>query len=76
MNVLLILPILIPLLTGATGLLLWRFPHTARMVSVVGALALLGAAIALISVVWSEGIQVVQAGNWPAPFGITLVDVP
>ena len=73
MNVLLILPILIPLLTGAIGMLLWRFPHTARLVSVVGALSLLGAAITLLAVVWSEGIQVVQAGNWPAPFGITLV---
>jgi multicomponent Na+:H+ antiporter subunit D len=73
MNILMVLPILIPLLTGATGMLAWRYQRLQRMISVVGAAALLVAAIVLLSEVWSNGIQVMQGGNWPAPFGITLV---
>ena len=73
MNILMVLPILIPLLTGATGMLAWRYQRLQRMISVIGATALLIAAIVLLSEVWSNGIQVMQGGNWPAPFGITLV---
>ena len=73
MNILMVLPILIPLLTGATGMLAWRYQRLQRMISVIGAAALLIAAIVLLSEVWSNGIQVMQGGNWPAPFGITLV---
>jgi multicomponent Na+:H+ antiporter subunit D len=39
----------------------------------VGAAGLLGAALGLLVSVAQSGIQVVQLGNWPAPFGITLV---
>lgn len=35
--------------------------------------ALLGVGIALLVVVRREGIQVVQIGDWPAPYGITLI---
>jgi multicomponent Na+:H+ antiporter subunit D len=73
MNILMVLPILIPLLTGATGMLAWRYQRLQRMISVIGATASLVAAIVLLSEVWSNGIQVMQGGNWPAPFGITLV---
>jgi multicomponent Na+:H+ antiporter subunit D len=34
---------------------------------------LLGAALALLAHVWEDGIQATQIGNWPAPYGITLV---
>lgn len=73
MNTLMILPILVPLLTGALGLLAWRYPRIQRMISVLGAGALLTVGIVLLSTVWSDGIQVMQGGNWPAPYGITLV---
>jgi multicomponent Na+:H+ antiporter subunit D len=40
---------------------------------VTGAALLLAVATALLQRVLSQGIQVMRAGSWPAPFGITLV---
>lgn len=73
MNSWLILPIAIPLLTAALSLLAWKHRATQRVSSVVGAAALLVSALGLLGDVWENGIQVAQIGNWPAPFGITLV---
>jgi multicomponent Na+:H+ antiporter subunit D len=73
MNILLLLPILIPFLTAVAALLAWQQRRLQRVLSVVGAAGLLGAAVALLVVVAQSGIQVMQIGNWPAPFGITLV---
>lgn len=72
-RVLLVLPILIPLLTGVAALLLQRAPRIQRAVSIFGAAALLVSGIALLSQAWSGDILVTQVGNWPAPFGITFV---
>lgn len=73
MNVLLILPILIPFLTAISSLLAWSNRSLQRILSTVGAFALFGAALALFSRVWLDGVQASQMGNWPAPFGITIV---
>ena len=73
MNLLLILPILIPLLTAATSLLFWRRHQLQRWWGVIGMAALCGAALGLLFSVYHGGIQAVQIGDWPAPFGITLV---
>jgi len=73
MNILLLLPILIPLLTAIITLLFHRRVIAQRVVGTVGAGALLAAAVALLVHVWTNGIQAVQFGNWPAPFGITFV---
>ncbi len=70
---LLILPIIIPFATAILSLLFRRSAAAQRAISLLGATALLGAAIALLNVVWSDGIQATQMGDWPAPFGITLV---
>jgi multicomponent Na+:H+ antiporter subunit D len=72
-NILLVLPLLIPLATAAASLLAWRWTSLQRVFAVTGAVALLGSGIALLAMVWREGICVTQAGDWPAPFGITLV---
>jgi len=72
-NVLLVLPLLIPLLTAATSFLAWRRTALHRALAVVGAAALLAAGIALLVYVWNHGTIATQAGAWPAPFGITLV---
>lgn len=73
MNILLILPILIPLLTAAVSLLAWKSRRVQRGLGVVGTAALLMAAVQLLRVVQQQGIQTARMGNWPAPFGITLV---
>lgn len=72
-NVLLVLPLLIPLTTTAVSLLAWRRTALHRALAVVGAVALLSSGVALFAFVWANGICVTQAGGWPAPFGITLV---
>ena len=73
MNVLLVLPIIIPLTTGIAALLLHRTRRIQRGLALAGAIALLAAASALLRQVWDDGIQVAQFGNWPAPYGITFV---
>lgn len=67
------LPILVPLLAAATGLVGWRNPLVQRASGVFGALGLLAAGVALLADVRRDGIQVVNIGGWPAPYGITLV---
>ena len=73
MNVFLVLPILIPFLTATLSLLAWNNRSLQRIFSIAGTCALFGASLALFSLVWLNGIQASQMGNWPAPFGITLV---
>jgi multicomponent Na+:H+ antiporter subunit D len=73
MNILLLLPILIPLLTAVLALFVHRQRRAQRILGVVGSSALLLAAIALFSQVWQHGILAGQFGNWPAPYGITFV---
>lgn len=67
-----VLPLLIPLLTGIITLLLGARRTRARLVSVAGTTAGLGYAIFLLVLVWQEGIQVSNVGGWPLPFGIAL----
>ncbi|OFW17993.1 MAG: NADH/ubiquinone/plastoquinone [Acidobacteria bacterium RIFCSPLOWO2_02_FULL_59_13] len=73
MKWLLVLPLLIPLAAAAVSLLAWRWPHWQQRLSSVGAVAMLATGIALLENVRRGGIQAVQIGDWPAPFGITLV---
>jgi multicomponent Na+:H+ antiporter subunit D len=72
MKVLLILPILIPLFTAVLALAVRRRAWQ-RGVSLAGAVALFATSIGLLASVWRHGILAMQSGNWPAPFGITLV---
>jgi multicomponent Na+:H+ antiporter subunit D len=72
MSLFLILPIAVPLLTAVAALLV-RHPSWQLGISLAGATALLGGSAGLAALIWQEGIQVAQVGNWPAPFGITLV---
>ena len=73
MNLLLVLPVLVPLSTAIAGILLLRAPRAARWASAVGAAGLLASSVALLSATLDGTILVTQAGAWPAPFGITLV---
>jgi multicomponent K+:H+ antiporter subunit D len=73
MNVLLLLPILVPMLTGGV---LATMPARAfgvqRVVSVAAALLLLPIAASLVHAAAGGVIHVAEMGNWPAPFGIVL----
>jgi multicomponent Na+:H+ antiporter subunit D len=73
MNSLVLWPILIPFLAAACALVVRRRPLFQSTLGVIGATGLLIASILLLTTVWRDGIQVLQVGDWPAPFGITLV---
>ncbi|MEM7348341.1 MAG: proton-conducting transporter membrane subunit, partial [Chloroflexota bacterium] len=73
MNNFTLLPIIIPLLTAVSVLLARNTPRRRRAISLGGAVILFIVAIELLILVWSRGVQVIQVGSWPAPFGITLV---
>lgn len=70
---LLVLPITIPLATAIVLQLAPRRAPVLRSVAFAGALASLAVAVAILVRVSAGGIQVLQVGGWPAPFGITLV---
>ena len=73
MNLLLVYPIVIPLAAALIGFAGRGSERTQRAVSLAGAIGLSGAAAGLLSTVWRDGIVSVQIGQWPAPYGITLV---
>ena len=72
MSWMLSLPILIPFLTGVLAFLL-REQRAGAGISVIGCVILLAASAVLIGHVLDKGVVAGQMGNWPAPFGITLV---
>ncbi|QQS47294.1 MAG: Na+/H+ antiporter subunit D [Acidobacteriota bacterium] len=73
MKLLLTLPILIPLATATAMMLVWRWRRAQRALNVLGAAGLFVTSIALFAGVRRHGVQAVQLGDWPAPFGITFV---
>jgi len=73
MNALLILPVIVPLLTAALMLLVYRRGATQRTLGVASALIQFALAGVLLYVVATRGIQVSHLGGWPARFGITFV---
>jgi len=72
-NSCLILPLIVPLLTAIACLLVGASRRAQRVLSLLGAGSLLAASLWLMCVVDQHGIQTLQLGNWPAPYGITLV---
>ncbi len=73
MKALLLLPIVLPLVTAAVCYLAWPWRRLQRFMGIVGAIGLFAAGSALLAVVWHSGVQSVQMGGWPAPYGITFV---
>ena len=73
MNLLLILPLLIPLTAAALSMLAWRWRQAQRILGIVGTALLLVSGVMLLESVSDRGIQAAQIGGWPAPFGITVV---
>lgn len=73
MNLLLVLPIVIPLMVAAIALVFRNSPQVQRWFGVLGMVALLASVIVIFTQSLNDGIQVLQLGGWAAPFGITLV---
>jgi len=69
----LVLPLLVPLGTAIACLFASASRTVQRGLSVGGSAGLLAAGVWLLRAVDHRGILAVQVGNWPAPFGITLV---
>jgi multicomponent Na+:H+ antiporter subunit D len=69
----LVLPILVPLSTAAVLILAPKRAEPQRWISLAGSLLLLASSVAVFHRVNTAGVQVLQIGSWPAPFGITLV---
>jgi multicomponent Na+:H+ antiporter subunit D len=72
-RLLLPLPVVLPLLGAGLTLLAARRPQLQRLLSLLVVTAVLAASVALLVVVDRDGVQVVQAGGWAAPAGISLV---
>lgn len=72
-NFLTALPLLIPFATAILSLFASRSASAQKFIGAFGCTVLLAAALVLLGTVQSEGILALQAGHWPAPFGITLV---
>ena len=70
---LLVMPIVVPLGTAAIMLLASTRSDLQRWIALAGSIALLASGVTLFRAVDAGGIQVLQVGGWPAPFGITLV---
>ncbi|WGH77586.1 Na+/H+ antiporter subunit D [Jannaschia ovalis] len=70
--ILLPLPLILPFATAVLAFL-FRRNREGRWISVTGAALMLLAGIALLARVLAEGPIAAQMGDWPAPFGITLV---
>jgi multicomponent K+:H+ antiporter subunit D len=75
---LIIVPILLPLITGALLILFNERRHALKLtISLVSTLCSLGVALWLLKLTdseyWANGIGVYLAANWMAPFGIALV---
>ncbi len=73
MNNFLLLPVLIPFTAAILMILAWRSRPAQRVIGVLGPAGLLLSGLVILNRVWSEGILVLHVGDWPAPFGISIV---
>jgi multicomponent Na+:H+ antiporter subunit D len=73
MNNWVVLPLLIPLLTGVCLVFLQRKIVLQEWLAMISTALMLWASVWLVYQVSENGIQVLHIGGWEAPFGITLV---
>lgn len=70
---LLVFALLSLLFSGIFCLLFWNNVRVQKAIAIAGTSIFLLVAILLLLQVYHYGIQVVQVGDWPAPFGISMV---
>lgn len=73
MNNLVVLPLLLPVLTGILLILLREFIRLQRKISLWMTLINAAIALVLVQMVHTDGIQILQLGGWVAPYGIVFV---
>ncbi|MCU0613685.1 MAG: Na+/H+ antiporter subunit D [Desulfobacterales bacterium] len=73
MNWIPVLPIILPFAFAAVTLQFRNNSSQQQHLSILGALLHCGTCILLLVRVYQNGIAITQIGNWPAPFGITIV---
>lgn len=73
MNNLIMLPILVPLLTGVLLIFFTKNISLQRSITAVSTFITVLVSIAVVGNVRENGIQTLNLSNWDAPFGITLV---
>lgn len=73
MNLIIVLPIIIPLSFSVIMLFFWKNVNAQKILNVIASLFSLAVSIILLSNVHSSGIISLQVGSWQAPFGISLV---
>jgi len=67
------LPIVLPMVTGVLSLFVAARPRPRALIGTLGLTANLCVAIAIAAQVFGGRIIALQTGDWPAPFGITVV---
>ncbi|GAB3009835.1 Na+/H+ antiporter subunit D [Cyclobacterium sediminis] len=72
-NPYIVLPVIFQLFIAVLLMFSWNSKNIQKLISVTGSLIALVISILLLVKVNTEGIQVMQAGGWAAPFGITFV---
>jgi multicomponent Na+:H+ antiporter subunit D len=68
-----ILPLLWQMVLSIVLLFCWNKPLWHRKISITGGVIAMALSLYLLSFVLSNGIIIMDAGNWSAPFGITMV---
>jgi len=70
---LIILPVLLQFSLAILLLFCWRKIELQKIISIAGSIVSIFIAVSLFKLVYNDGILTMQAGDWPAPFGITFV---
>ncbi|WP_243290476.1 Na+/H+ antiporter subunit D [Bacillus sp. FJAT-47783] len=73
MNNFIILPVILPLITGILLVFFTKQIKVQKWISSLASLVTIVIAIALVQRVYENGIQTLELGSWKAPFGIVLV---
>lgn len=72
-NVLLMLPLIIPFFFSVVMLFIGKKPKYHRVVSAITGLLMIIVSIIIVITIYKNGNLHTNLGNWPAPFGITVV---
>ncbi len=70
MNSVLVLPVVVPFLSGIIMLFLWRYRLAQRVINLIASTVSLSIAIYLTWYIKTSGIQSLYVGAWQSPFGI------